>query len=1019
MSERKGVSLSVPVIIAGVASGLGIILLVGLLSGLVGRPNNCIPSDSTTVKPPTQTSHNPLGSTATVSITSTIPFVTNDNRTLPASTTRPSDDRTTKPMFDFRLTDAILPTKYDLLLKLYFDPYDSKLDEKFKSNPYKGEVTISFDVTRPTNKIEFHSDIEIVITKTNILLQQVNSDQNIEIQKHGYLPNQLYEVITKNELSVGSYRIKIEFSGTTKKYGLYQASYIENNAPRKLVTTRFLPTYARTVFPCFDEPSFKAEYEITIEHPAKSIALSNFPDEKKETFSESGQTRLRTKFAKTFKMSSYLVSFAVIPDDYEYKTIKALDNLEIRVYGRNSLLKLGQGELVLGFAKRAIEYFSDYFGINEAIPPKIDLLAVPDFFVDSSKNWGLSAFNEEYLLYSDKVNSVNDGVVIARMVANEFAHYWTGGYVTPIWWDDLWLNEGFSTFFEYQAIDELVQDWDIHDQFINDHIIPIMWEDGFVSSRPLKFDVRTPADISFAFEQLTISKSAAVIRMLHSIVGAEKFKQNIRNYLSSNAFGSVSTYDFYNAFDLGDKIPTTTEDFVDRWLLQKNYPEIAVLIENQSEKTRVNFVQSRFLLSPIQEEDPDLITSPYNYKWEIFLECKAGGEYVNGKPQHTTGSIREFEFFLANDRDHFDLDRVYTWVKCNKDFTGFYVTEYKNELFEVFESVLLENKDLFTIGDRSNLIHNAFELAFLGSKSYAIPNLLSNYLTQKETSMIPFKTFIWHINKIATIIEHRSSFKNLRSFILQMIGEVGSRLNLDLWDDSGDAQTRLLKADLVEFQCRMQSAQCLNKATELFETISDDYFVSPNSGEFNNPVPPNYRPVVYKYHMQNTYDIFDWVRMYEFYEETNNVREREYAIEALGNTRLSFLFDLYLSELLTNDLGGIKDDDIYKIILSVAKNPNGRYFAWYYVREYWNYFSIRFGQTRPISQIVRKLAESFDNVVLLEELEFFIDTTYDDNTDIQFKAVDITINNLYWVADKEKEFTEYFSGFGKKSKFYN
>lgn len=190
------------------------------------------------------------------------------------------------------------------------------------------------------------------------------------------------------------------------------------------------------------------------------------------------------------------------------------------------------------------------------------------------------------------------------------------------------------------------------------------------------------------------------------------------------------------------------------------------------------------------------------------------------------------------------------------------------------------------------MIHNAFELAFLGSKSYQIPNLLANYLTEKETSIIPFKTFIWHINKIANILEHRASFKNLRAFILEMLTSVTNRLNLNIWDDSGSHQIRLLKADLVEFQCRMQAESCLNKATELYETIPQDYFFAPSVYESQNKIPGNYRPVVYKYHLQNTYNLFDWIQVFGFAELTNNAREREYAFDALGNTRLSFLFDL-------------------------------------------------------------------------------------------------------------------------------
>ncbi|RNA36671.1 endoplasmic reticulum aminopeptidase 2 isoform X2 [Brachionus plicatilis] len=805
ISKRKGLNVSLPVLIVGIVSGLCVILLIGLVSGLVLRPENCTPkANSSTTSVPTATT-----SKLSISSTTSTSTISRSNLTLPSTTTRPFVDRTTTPMFDFRLIDVAQPKKYDLLFKFYTDPYGSSSKE---SKNFDGEVNIFFQVKRPASRIELHIDIEVVVQNQAIQLTNSDTNQEVKIVRSGYLPNQLFEVIAEQELNEANYNIKIQFSGRTKTAGMYQANYLEDNLPRELIATNFLPTNARSVFPCFDEPSYKAEFEITIEHPERSIALSNFPKQSSEVFSES------------------------------------------------------------------------------ALPPKIVFLAVPDFNDDTSKNWGLSTFHEEFLLTPETDYSVKDEIIIAKKIANELAHFWTGGYITPTWWDDWWLSEGFSTFFEYEALNELFPDFKMRDEFINDHVIPIMWDDGFVSSRPIKFDVSSQIDIKFMFEQLTTSKSAAVVRMLKSIVGDQEFKKNIKNFLSQHPYGSVTTYDFYLSFNMSNVIPTTTEDFVDRWILQQNYPEVAVLIENRSGRTRVNFVQARFLLSQIQEEDPDLITSPYNYKWEIYLDCQAGGEFIGDQANHVQGMTTQFKFFLTGDRDFVDLDRVYTWVKCNKDFNGFYITDYRNELFEAFEAILLHDMTVFSDADRSNLIHNAFELAFLGSKSYQIAALLSNYLTDKETSPSPFRTFFWHVKKIASISEHRSSFKNLRSFILEMLADVLNRLGLDIWDNSGDESIRNFKIDLIDLECRMQSEKCLNKATGYYEEISEDFFLSPSDHQL--AIPNELRPLVFKYHSQNTYEINDWINIFEFYENTNNVREREYALEALGNTRQTFLLDL-------------------------------------------------------------------------------------------------------------------------------
>lgn len=67
----------------------------------------------------------------------------------------------------------------------------------------------------------------------------------------------------------------------------------------------------------------------------------------------------------------------------------------------------------------------------------------------------------------------------------------------------------------------------------------------------------------------------------------------------------------------------------------------------------------------------------------------------------------------------------------------------------------------FSQADRANLIHVSYALAYLGSKSYATPALLSSYLELNELSYAPWRTFVWHLNKLAVVLEHRPAFKSL------------------------------------------------------------------------------------------------------------------------------------------------------------------------------------------------------------------------------------------------------------------
>jgi hypothetical protein len=134
---------------------------------------------------------------------------------------------------------------------------------------------------------------------------------------------------------------------------------------------------------------------------------------------------------------------------------------------------------------------------------------------------------------------------------------------------------------------------------------------------------------------------------------------------------------------------------------------------------------------------------------------------------------------------------------------------------------------------------------------------------------------------------------------------------INVYDDKGTHTERLLKMAVVDFDCRMENMECLNTMSALFNSIPKSYFRDPNNQpnpylhrkknlsiffipfmSFFSRVLPNHRALAYKYHIENTYNISDWFDLGTFYTRTNNLEERNYAIDALANTRLNFIFDL-------------------------------------------------------------------------------------------------------------------------------
>ncbi|CAF4217281.1 unnamed protein product [Adineta steineri] len=329
-----------------------------------------------------------------------------------------------------------------------------------------------------------------------------------------------------------TYTIHIDYEGDIIRdlNGLYISDYVDINGQDGIfMASQMEPTYARGVFPCVDEPARKAIFIINIIHDSSYAVWSNGEIDRTETLSDG---RIVTHFTPTLNMSTFLLAFIMAPkSDFACRPHLLINskNITSRICGRADILsQLAYADEV---AYKVLEFFNTYFDIDYPLP-KIEHFAVPDFGGGAMENYGLLIYTEVGLFFDEKTVSASRKQDITLLIAHEIAHQWFGNLVSPAWWNELWLKEGFATYMETLAADSVEPLWMQEEQFIVNKIFEFIEADSLPTSRPISIQSTNPADIFQLYDSITYEKGATVIRMMSMFLGAETF-QSINFWLGN------------------------------------------------------------------------------------------------------------------------------------------------------------------------------------------------------------------------------------------------------------------------------------------------------------------------------------------------------------------------------------------------------------------------------------------------------------------------------------------------------
>ncbi|HEY3100704.1 MAG TPA: M1 family metallopeptidase [Methylomirabilota bacterium] len=779
-------------------------------------------------------------------------------------------------MDPYRLPRTAVPSRYEI-----------RLEPDLTTLTFRGQETVALEVTETISEVVLNA-IELGIDSASL-----ENDRGDTIRATATLDEatERCRLALASPAARGRWRLRLAFRGALndKLRGFYRSVYKDpSGVSRTMAATQFEATDARRAFPCWDEPSFKAVFAVTLAIDPALTAVSNTA-----IVSETPENgRKVVRFADSIVMSTYLVAFVV--GELEATEPATVGRTRLQIWcvpGKKRLARFGQE---IGAASLA--FFEDYYGLPYP-GDKLDLLAIPDFAAGAMENLGAITFRETALLVDETAASHAELERVADVVAHENAHMWFGDLVTMTWWNGIWLNEAFATFMEMLAVDAWKPEWQRWTTFGVSRAAALSL-DGLHSTRPIEFPVTSPRDADAMFDVLTYEKGASVLRMLEQYLGAVTFREGVRDYLRTHRFANADTGDLWAA--LGRSAQQPIPAVMDGWIFRPGYPVVTV---SRDQGGHLVLAQQRFnyLRAPL----PPATAEP-EQPWQVPVQLRV---YGGGQPIEERVLLSEREARLR-------VGAGAEAVVVNAGGHGFYRVRYAPDLLDA----LLKRLETLAPIERFNLVNDAWALAVAGLMPLtAYLDLTARFRGERDRNVWSVLTAsLYALNRIVEPGDRRRLEALVRDRAMPTFTALG-------WTPRAgeDELTRQLRGDLVRALGVLGNEPGVQaRATELYRA----YLAGPAT------VDPNVLPALIAVlaHAGDAARYDDFLRRFR---AAATPQEEQRYLYALAGFRDPALARQTLERLIN---GEVRTQDAPFVARGMLMSVDTREIAWDFVKTHWD-----------------------------------------------------------------------------------
>lgn len=410
---------------------------------------------------------------------------------------------------------------------------------------------------------------------------------------------------------------------------------------------------ARRFMPGFDQPAFKAPFDITLTIPESDSAISNAPEKSVEML-EDGLKRVT--FETTRPLPTYLLSLAVGSFDVVDAGLLPPNDVRAEPIPLRGFARRGKGAelgLALETAPELVRMFEE--ALQQPYPyKKLDIVAAPQWPSGATELAAAITYRESRILASPDIGPAARRSLLA-IHAHEIGHMWFGNLVTPPWWDDLWLKEAFASWGEGASLSEIYPGEGYELDAVVDGI-RAMNLDSLASARAVREPIALNENVRSAYDSITYNKGLAVIGMVDAYFGADVFRPALGRYVEAYEDGVAASPEFFEIIGRETGEPNLTAAF--RSFVEQN--GLPLLTVSEGGPNEITIAQSRY--APLGSKLED------DRQWTIPV-CILNGTYEARERYCALSAEKTFQIGgLA-----FDVARGSSaWIMPNADGAGYY-----------------------------------------------------------------------------------------------------------------------------------------------------------------------------------------------------------------------------------------------------------------------------------------------------------------------------------------------------------